>query len=99
MKGSGDKMLKLNISDVITLYEGHYKGKKIYYRVIYNSLSIPEVYIHDKEKLDLLLRGRSDISISEYNTYISVTMICKTKLSDWRFDPTYKTKARRIEYY
>ena len=28
MKGSGNKMLKLNISDVITLHEGNYKGKK-----------------------------------------------------------------------
>ena len=99
MKGSDDKMLRINVNDVITLHEGDYKGKKIYYIVIYNSLSIPEVYIHDREKLDLLLRGRSDISISQYNTYLGITMICKTKFSDKNFQPTYKTKARRIEYY
>lgn len=92
-------MLRLNIADMITLHEGHYKGEEIYYIVKYGSTYTPEVYIHNKEKLDLLLRGRSDISISEYNTYISVTMICKTKLSDWRFEPTYKCKARKINYY
>ena len=92
-------MLKINVSDIITLHEGNYNGKKIYYIVIYNSLSIPEVYIHDREKLDLLLRGRSDISISEYSNYLSITMICKTKFSDRKFEPTYKTKARRVEYY
>ena len=92
-------MLKINISDVITLHEGHYKGKKIYYIVIYNSLSIPEVYIHDREKLDLLLRGRSDISVSEYTNYLSITKICITKFSDKNFEPTYKTKARRISQY
>jgi len=99
MKGSGNKMLKLNISDVITLHEGNYKGKKIYYIVIYNSLSIPEVYIYDREKLDLLLRDRNNISISEYNTYINICKICITTFYNKDFEPTYKTKARRIEYY
>lgn len=92
-------MLKLNIADMITLHEGHYNGKKIYYIVIYNSLSIPEVYIYDREKLDLLLRGRSNISLSEYQTYFSITYIKKTKFSDRNFEPTYKSKARRVDYY
>lgn len=99
MKGSDDKMLRINVNDVITLHEGDYKGKKIYYIVIYNSLSIPEVYIYDKKKLDMLLRNRTEINSSEYSLYLSITMICKTRLSDWRFEPTYKCKARKIDYY
>ena len=92
-------MLRLNIADMITLHEGHYKGEEIYYIVKYNSLSIPEVYIYDKKKLDMLLRNRTEINSSEYNLYLSITMICKTRLSDWRFEPTYKCKARKINYY
>lgn len=92
-------MLKLNIADMITLHEGNYNGKKIYYIVVYNSLSIPEVYIYDREKLDLLLRGRSNISLSEYQTYSSITYIKKTKFSDRNFEPTYKSGARRVDYY
>lgn len=92
-------MLRLNITDMITLHEGHYKGEEIYYIVKYNSLSIPEVYIYDKKKLDMLLRNRTEINSSEYNLYLSTAMICNTKLSDWRFEPTYKCKARKIDYY
>lgn len=91
-------MLRINVSDLITLHEGNYKEKKIYYIVIYNSVSIPEVYIYDREKLDTLLRGRNNISISEYNTYLGISKICITKFTDSNFEPTYKTKARRIEY-
>ena len=92
-------MLKLNITDVITLHKGHYKGKKIYYIVIYNSLAFPEVHIYNMEKLNLLLRDRNNISLSEYNTYFSMTRVCITKFSDKDFEPTYKTRARRIDYY
>lgn len=91
-------MLKLNVSDVITLHEGYFKGNKIYYIVKYDKLYTPEVYIYDREKLDILLRGRNNISISEYNTYLGITKICITKFTDSNFEPTYKTKARRIEY-
>ena len=90
-------MLRLNITDVITLHEGNYKKEKIYYIVKYSGTYTPEVYIYDKEKLDILLRGRTDISISEHNNYLSMTKICITKFSDRNFEPTYKTKARRIE--
>lgn len=91
-------MLKLNVSDVITLHEGNYKKEKIYYIVKYGSTYTPEVYIYDRGKLDLLLRNRTEITNSEYITYLGITMICKTRLSDRNFEPTYKTKARRIEY-
>ena len=91
-------MLKLNITDVITLHEGNYKKEKIYYIVKYSGTYTPEVYIYDKGKLDLLLRNRTEITNSEYITYLGITMICKTRLSDRNFEPTYKTKARRIEY-
>ena len=91
-------MLRINVSDVITLHEGIYKKEKIYYIVKYGSTYTPEVYIYDKGKLDLLLRNRTEITNSEYITYLGITMICKTRLSDRNFEPTYKTKARRIEY-
>ena len=91
-------MLKLNVSDVITLHEGNYNGEEIYYIVKYGSTYTPEVYIYDKGKLNLLLRNRTEITNSEYITYLGITMICKTRLSDRNFEPTYKTKARRIEY-
>ena len=42
-------MLKLDIIDVITLHEGHYKGEEIYYIVKYGSTYTPEVYIYDKK--------------------------------------------------
>ena len=90
-------MLKINVSDVFTLHEGNYKGEEIYYIVKYGSTYTPEVYIYDKQKLDILLRGRTNISIAEYNTYIGITKICITKFTDSNFEPTYKTKARRIE--
>lgn len=90
-------MLRLNVSDIITLHEGMYLEKKIYYLVKYDKLYTPEVYIYDREKLDILLRGRNSISISEYNTYLGITKICITKFTDSNFEPTYKTKARRIE--
>ena len=90
-------MLKINVSDVFTLHEGNYKGEEIYYIVKYGSTYTPEVYIYDKQKLDMLLRGRTNISIAEYNTYIGITKICITKFTDPNFEPTYKTKARRIE--
>ena len=90
-------MLKINVSDVFTLHEGNYKGEEIYYIVKYGSTYTPEVYIYDKQKLDMLLRGRTNISIEEYNTYIGITKICITKFTDSNFEPTYKTKARRIE--
>ena len=90
-------MLKINLSDVFTLHEGNYKGEEIYYIVKYGSTYTPEVYIYDKQKLDMLLRGRTNISIAEYNTYIGITKICITKFTDSNFEPTYKTKARRIE--
>ena len=92
-------MLKLDIIDVITLHEGHYKGEEIYYIVKYGSTYTPEVYIYDKKKLDMLLRNRTEINSSEYSLYLSTAMICKTKLSDRSFEPTYKCKARRINYY
>ena len=91
-------MLEINVSDVITLHEGIYKKEKIYYIVKYGSTYTPEVYIYDRGKLDLLLRNRTEINNSEYITYLGITMICKTRLSDRNFEPTYKTKARRIEY-
>ncbi len=90
-------MLRLNITDVITLHEGNYNGEEIYYIVKYGSTYTPEVYIYDKQKLDMLLRGRTNISIAEYNTYLGITKICITKFTDSNFEPTYKTKARRIE--
>ena len=90
-------MLRLNVTDVITLHEGNYNGEEIYYIVKYGSTYTPEVYIYDKQKLDMLLRGRTNISIAEYNTYIGITKICITKFTDSNFEPTYKTKARRIE--
>ena len=91
-------MLRINVNDVITLHEGTYKKEKIYYIVKYGSTYTPEVYIYDRGKLDLLLRNRTEINNSEYITYLGITMICKTRLSDRNFEPTYKTKARRIEY-
>lgn len=90
-------MLEINVSDVITLHEGIYKKEKIYYIVKYGSTYTPEVYIYNKQKLDILLRNRTEINNSEYITYLGITMICKTRLSDRNFEPTYKTKARRIE--
>ena len=90
-------MLKINVSDVFTLHEGNYNGEEIYYIVKYGSTYTPEVYIYDKQKLDMLLRGRTNISIAEYSTYIGITKICITKFTDSNFEPTYKTKARRIE--
>lgn len=90
-------MLKINVSDVFTLHEGNYNGEEIYYIVKYGSTYTPEVYIYDKQKLDMLLRGRTNISIAEYNTYLGITKICITKFTDSNFEPTYKTKARRIE--
>ena len=90
-------MLKINVSDVITLHEGNYNGEEIYYIVKYGSTYTPEVYIYDREKLNTLLRNRNNISLSEYKTYFSITYIKKTKFSDKNFEPTYKTKARRIE--
>ena len=90
-------MLKLNVIDVITLHEGIYKKEKIYYIVKYGNTYTPEVYIYDRGKLDLLLRNRTEINNSEYITYLGITMICKTRLSDRNFEPTYKTKARRID--
>lgn len=91
-------MLKLNVSDLITLHEGNYNGEEIYYIVKYGSTCTPEVHVYNKKKLDLLLRNRTEINSSEYNLYLSIAMICKTRLSDRSFEPTYKTKARRIEY-
>lgn len=91
-------MLKVNLSDVITLHDGNYNGEEIYYIVKYGNTYTPEVYIYNKQKLDILLRGRTNISIAEYNTYIGITKICITKFTDSNFEPTYKTKARRIEY-
>lgn len=92
-------MLRLNITDMITLHEGHYKGEEIYYIVKYGSTYTPEVHVYNKKKLDLLLRNRSNISIAEYNTYIDICKICITKLNNKHFEPTYKCKARRIDYY
>ena len=91
-------MLKINVSDVFTLHEGNYKGEEIYYIVKYGSTYTPEVYIYNKQKLDMLIRGRTNISIAEYNTYIGITKICITKFTDSNFETKYKTKARRIEY-
>ena len=91
-------MLKLNISDLITLHEGMYLEKKIYYIVKYDKLYTPEVYIYDRYQLNTLLRNRNNISLSEYKTYFSITYITKTKFTDSNFEPTYKTKARKIEY-
>ena len=90
-------MLKINVSDILTLHEGHYKGEKIYYIVKYDTCT-PEVYVYDREKLDLLLRNRDTINIPEYNLYLSITRVCITKFSDRNFEPTYKTKARKIEF-
>lgn len=92
-------MLKLNISDVITLHEGMYLGKKIYYLVKYDKLHTPEVHIYDLEKLNSLFRNRNNINLSEYKTYFSITYITKTTFSNKDFEPTYKTKARRISQY
>lgn len=92
-------MLKINVRDIITLHEGNYNRKKIYYIVKYGTTYTPEVYVYDKEKFDLLLRGRSDISMNEYNTYLSICKICITTFSDRNFEPTYKTKARHVNYY
>ena len=92
-------MLRLNIADMITLHEGHYKGEEIYYIVKYGNTYTPEVYIYDKKKLDMLLRSRSNISLSEYKTYFSIAYIAKIKFSNRNFEPTYKCKARRVEYY
>ena len=91
-------MLRLNVTDVITLHEGNYNGEEIYYIVKYGSTYTPEVYIYNKQKLDMLLRGRTNIRIAEYNTYIGITKICITKFTDSNFETKYKTKARRIEY-
>ena len=91
-------MLRLNVTDVITLHEGNYNGEEIYYIVKYGSTYTPEVYIYNKQKLDMLIRGRTNISIAEYNTYIGITKICITKFTDSNFETKYKTKARRIEY-
>ena len=36
-------MLRLNVTDVITLHEGNYNGEEIYYIVKYGSTDTPEV--------------------------------------------------------
>ena len=92
-------MLKLNVSDLITLHEGNYNGEKIYYIVKYGSTCTPEVHVYNKKKLDLLLRSRNNISLSEYHTYINICKIGITTFYNKDFEPTYKTKARRISPY
>lgn len=91
--------MKIKIESEIAFYSGKYQSKEIYYQVKYDGEISPKVLIIDKFKLDMLLRERDKISISEYNNYIKYCSVKTTTLHDCKFEPTYKTKARRINFY
>ena len=59
--------IKIKVEDKITLFDGKFHGKPIYYMVTYDNCS-PKVIILDKKKFDLLLRKRETINFSEKNT-------------------------------
>lgn len=90
--------MKIKLEDTITLFDGKFKDKHIYYMVTYNNGS-PKVLIIDKKKFDLLLRKRETISFSEKSFYFKCCEICVTTFSDRNFEPQQKTKARHISYY
>ena len=90
--------MKIKLEDTITLFDGKFKDKPIYYMVTYNNGS-PKVLIIDKKKFDLLLRKRETISFSEKSFYLKCCEICVTTFSDRNFEPQQKTKARHVSYY
>lgn len=91
--------MKIKIESEITFYSGKYQGKKIYYQVKYDGEISPKVLIIDKKKFDILLRERDKISVSEYLNYIKYCSLKTTTFYDSKFEPTYKTKARRTNFY
>lgn len=91
--------IKIKIESEITFYSGKYQGKKIYYQVKYDREISPKVLIIDKKKFDLLLREREKISVAEYSNYLKYCTIGTTTFCDRKFEPTYKTKARRTNFY
>ena len=91
--------IKIKIESEITFYSGKYQGKKIYYQVKYEGEISPKVIIIDKSKLDLLLRSRNKISVAEYSNYLKYCTIGTTTFCDRKFEPTYKTRARRTNFY
>lgn len=91
--------IKIKIESEITFYSGKYQSRKIYYQVKYDGEISPKVIIIDKSKLDLLLRSRNKITVSEYNNYLKYCIIGTTTFCDRKFEPTFKTKARRKNFY
>ena len=91
--------IKIKIESEITFYSGKYQGKKIFYQVKYEGEISPKVIIIDKSKLDLLLRSRNKISVAEYSNYLKYCTIGTTTFCDRKFEPTYKTRARRTNFY
>lgn len=91
--------MKIKIESEITFYSGKYQQKEIYYQVKYDGEISPKVIIIDKLKLDLLLRERNKISVPEYLNYIKYCSLKTTTFYDRKFEPTYKTKARRANFY
>ena len=90
--------IKIQIQETITLFDGKFYGKPIYYMVTYSNC-LPQITIFDKAKFDILLRKRETISFSEKNFYFKCCEICVTTFSDRNFEPQQKTKARHISYY
>ena len=90
--------MKIKIKDEITLFDGKFKDKPIYYMVTYNNSS-PRVIILNKNKFDLLLRKRETINFSEKSFYLKCCEICVTTFSDRNFEPQQKTNARHVSYY
>lgn len=91
--------MKIKIESEITFYSGKYQSREIYYQVKYDGEISPKVIIIDKSKLDLLLRSRNKITVSEYNNYLKYCIIGTTTFCDRKFEPTFKTKARRKNFY
>lgn len=90
--------MKIKVKDTITLFNGKFQDKPIYYMVTYNNGS-PKILIIDKKKFDLLLRKRETINFSEKSFYLKCCEICVTTFSNKDFEPQQKTKARHINYY
>ncbi len=91
--------IKIKIESEITFYSGKYQNNEIYYQVKYDGEISPKVIIIDKLKLDLLLREREKISVAEYSNYLKYCTIGTTTFCDRKFEPTFKTKARRKKFY
>lgn len=89
--------MEIQIQETITLFNGKFHGKPIYYMVTYSNCS-PQITIFDKAKFDILLRKRETISFSEKNTYFQSCKISVTTFENRFFEPQQKTKARRIDY-